>query len=164
MKKTCLIVCLCVASGLAQNATKKAPVTARTASAPVLSDAFSKASLKALFAIQANSYKADEAYTDARTEMDAVAHPSEVVMLADLLSYQIDHSTNLIKRESLRAEITTDLCRQSNPQCSNPVFVQDQLIASSKYKELLSQDTQCVAALEDGLRNRISVDYKKSCP
>jgi hypothetical protein len=147
----------------------KAVAATAPATEPLMSDAFSKAGLKTLFAIQSDSYKRDEYFDDLRVEMDTKARPKEAMMLSDLVTYSIFHHTVQLKIDSIRAETRgkcyTDGMNGEKPGfgCGNPSMVDDAASKTPEYKDLIAKEGRCVGSLEDAFRNKSPIQLPSDC-
>lgn len=147
----------------------KSTVSKPTPPAPKLGDSFSRAGLKALFAIQDNSRKSDEALEDVRVEMDAKARPDEELMYANLINYSLSHENVINKLVGLRSETTAKCWSEgvggNKPGfgCENPAMMNEVVRQTDEYKKLLTQESSCVSALEQALRSRVFVPLPTSC-
>jgi hypothetical protein len=142
-----LVVVITLVSALAQNhqpVSKSKPVAR-------LSDSFSKAGIKALFAMQryrsrddkAADDKAEEALDEARAEHNP-DNQAEAQMFSNLVTLSINHSIVLLRRETelAKAEATGD---------------------SSGVNDPLTEENRCVGMLEAAFRKRTTTKLPKEC-
>jgi hypothetical protein len=101
--------------------------------------------------------------------MDAKTRPDEAVMFANLVNYSLYHETVINELAILRSK-TTEKCwsdgvggNKPGFGCENAVMINDAMRQTDEYKNLVSQESSCVSALEQALRNRVSVPLPTSC-
>lgn len=121
------------------------------ASKPVsrLSDSFSKAGVKALFAMQrwrasddkAAEGKAEEALDEARAEHNP-DNAAEAQMFSNLVTLSINHSIVLLRREAKLQAAGTDL---------------------NEANDTLTEENRCVDILETAFRKRTTARLPKEC-